>query len=60
MKATNCITRTKRKRPECIQHTNEKRFLKRATWEKQLMKGKMTLRLEAINTMILINGRMNM
>jgi len=47
-------------RSKCIQHTNERRFLKRAPWEKQLMKGEMTLRLEAINTMILINKRMNM
>jgi hypothetical protein len=35
-------------------------FFKRAPWEKQLMKGEMTLRLEVINTMILINKRMNM
>jgi len=60
VKAKNDITRAKRKKPECIQHTNERRFLKKAPWEKQLAKGELTLRLEAINTMILINERINM
>jgi hypothetical protein len=60
VKAKNCTTRAKRKRPERTQHTNERRFFKKTPWEKQLVKGEMTLTLEAINTMILINGRMNM
>jgi hypothetical protein len=60
VKTKNYTTRAKRKRPECIQHTNERRFLKIAPWEKQLAKGEVTLRLEVINTMILINKRMNM
>jgi len=59
-KTKNCATRAKRKKSKCIQHTIERRFVKRAQWEKQLAKGKMTLSLKVINTMILINGKMNM